>query len=29
MRTEGCIIGKYQGREVYKVTFPEYVNNRL
>lgn len=29
MRTEGCIIGKYQGRQVYKVTFPEYVNSRL
>lgn len=28
MRTEGCIIGKYQGREVYKVTLSEYVNRR-
>lgn len=28
MRTEGCIIGKYQGKEVYKVTLSEYVNNR-
>ena len=28
MRTGSCIIGKYQGREVYKVTLPEYVNNR-
>lgn len=26
--TGGCIIGKYQGREVYKVTLSEYVNNR-
>lgn len=29
MSTRGCIIGKYQGKEVYKVTFPEYVNSRL
>ena len=29
MRTEGCIIGKYQGKEVYKVTLSEYVNGRL
>lgn len=29
MRTEGCIIGKYKGIKVYKVTFPEYVNSRL
>ena len=28
MRTEGCIIGKYQGKEVYKVTLSEYVNRR-
>ena len=28
MSTRGCIIGKYQGREVYKVTLSEYVNNR-
>ena len=27
MRTGSCI-GKYQGREVYKVTLPEYVNSR-
>ena len=28
MSTKGCIIGKYQGKEVYKVTLSEYVNNR-
>ena len=28
MSTRGCIIGKYQGKEVYKITLPEYVNNR-
>lgn len=28
MRTKGCIIGEYQGKEVYKVTLSEYVNNR-
>ena len=28
MSTRGCIIGKYQGKEVYKVTLSEYVNNR-
>ena len=28
MSTRGCIIGKYQGREVYKVTLSEYVNRR-
>ena len=28
MSTRGCIIGKYQGREVYKVTLSEYVNGR-
>ena len=28
MSTKGCIIGKYQGREVYKVTLSEYVNRR-
>lgn len=28
MRTGSCIIGKYQGKEVYKVTLSEYVNNR-
>ena len=28
MRTGSYIIGKYQGKEVYKVTLSEYVNNR-
>lgn len=28
MSTKGCIIGKYQGKEVYKVTLSEYVNRR-
>ena len=28
MSTRGCIIGKYQGRQPYKVTLSEYVNNR-
>ena len=28
MRTEGCVIGKYQGKKVYRVTLPEYVNGR-
>ena len=28
MKTESCFIGKYQGKEVYKVTLSEYVNNR-
>lgn len=26
--TSGCIIGKFQGKEVYKVTLSEYVNKR-
>ena len=28
MKTGSYIIGKYQGKEVYKVTLPEYVNGR-
>ena len=27
--TAGGIIGKFQGKKVFKVTFPEYVNSRL